>query len=113
MRRLVAVDHFKAGQLPARVVHIDHARLSDHMVETIERDLKNIVLWIVSNPEQRQPTGFDLIAEPRRGNPDLARLPMRPLETWSKNTRHSFFSSWRVAIRYLRVELTASGGLLP
>ena len=56
------------------VLDIYFARLADHVIQAVERYLDDVIFGIVHDSEQRQPLGFDLIAEPKGEN-----LNFRPL----------------------------------
>jgi len=77
----IGVNNFKARQPCGPVVQVNFARLADHVIQPVKRDIHDIVARVVSDAKQRQPAIL-----PASGRPNRARqprlLPPWPREAW-------------------------------
>jgi hypothetical protein len=64
----IGVNNFKARQPCGPVVQVNFARLADHVIQPVKRDIHDIVARVVSDAKQRQPFCLRLVAQIERGN---------------------------------------------
>ena len=68
------------------------ARFVDHVIESIERDVHDIVARIVTDAKQRQPFCLRLVAQIERGHLDLRVLGLKQFgDGIKKRTPFRFF----------------------
>ena len=59
----VSINNLNGRQSSDPVLEINLARLTNHVIKPLERDLDKVVIRIVSNAVQGQPLRLDLIAK--------------------------------------------------
>jgi hypothetical protein len=59
----VSINNLNGRQSSGAVLEINLARLTNHVIKPLERDLDKVVIRIVSNAVQGQPLRLDLIAK--------------------------------------------------
>ena len=76
----IGVHNLKARQCGSPVVQVDFARLADHVIEAVKRDIHHIVARIVTDAKERQPFCLRLVAQIERGDLDLCYLNLQQFE---------------------------------
>jgi hypothetical protein len=90
----IGVYNLQACQSSSPVVHVDFARLVDHVIESIERDLQDIVPRIVGDAKQRHPFRLYLVAQIEGGDLDLRHIRLKKLgDDVKKRTPFRLFES--------------------
>src|SRR4029077_16784119 len=76
---IVSVDDFKRLYRFRPFLDINLARIWDEMIQSLERDLDDVVVRVVGDAEQGQPLCLYLVAEAKRNDLDLGSFAFEHL----------------------------------